>query len=578
MDRISGLSISAGGLARRERNDFWDRDSAIVGPTGVSLRWGRHLASLYLFGYNAFAGSRGGAMRVIAGRAGFVPKALLLSGVAMLALGATPALAASKKAPDKLELLEQQIKVLQEQVQDLKATQASKYADVKKSVDDLPKVTLDAGRPTFKTADGNFSASLRGLIQFDTAYYSQRGIRTQAGNGTDLNSGSNFRRVRFGLEGTLYKNWAYNFIAEYGGSGSEGPVQINQAYLQYTGLKPVFLRIGAFTPYASLEDSTSASDTLFLERATATEITRNIAGGDGREGISLVAQGDRYLASVAYTGNKVTVGSAGGTQTFDEQQGVVGRLAGLVYTTPKANVVLGANGSYVFDTASLTANSSTSGTVVFQNSPELRVDDSSSSTSLTPANLISTTPTGGTAFSARQAWHFGVDAAAQVYGAYLEGGYFKFGADRRGGGAAASNPEFDAWYAQASYILTGESRRYNATQASFRSPKVAHPFNFGKDAGWGAWEVAGRYSFTDLNFNPGKLGSALPAGGIRGGEQTIWTLGLNWYPNDALRFSLNYLIADIDRLNGGTAVGQVPANGQLGPSFHAIALRSQVNF
>jgi phosphate-selective porin OprO/OprP len=211
------------------------------------------------------------------------------------------------------------------------------------------------------------------------------------------------------------------------------------------------------------------------------------------------------------------------------------------------------------------------GGINFQNSPELRVDDSG--TNNATANLISTGNIQG-----HQAWHYGLDAATQWKSLYAEGGYFKFGSTRSGTAAAASDPEFDAWYAQASWILTGESRRYNAQAASFRSPKVAHPFNFGKDAGWGAFELAGRYSFADLNFNPGRQGVATPTGGIRGGEQTIWTVGLNWYPNDALRFSFNYLIASVDRLNGSTAVGSIPANGQLGQDFQAIALRSQVNF
>lgn len=499
-------------------------------------------------------------------------KAALLTGVAAAALGQVPAEAAPKRrTPDRIELLEEQIKVLQQQVQDLKGSQASKYAEIKKTQDDLPKVTLDGGRPSFKSADGNFAASIRGLVQFDAAHYIQKGIRSNPANGQDLNSGSNFRRVRFGFEGALFKDWAYSFIGEWGGSGSEQPVGLNTAYLQYNRLRPAYLRIGAFSPYANLEDSTSAADTLFLERSTASEITRNIAGGDGREAIQIWAQGDRYLASLALTGTKVITTNAAASQSFDEQGGFVGRLAYLAYTNPDANIVVGANGSYIFDTASTVPNSSTSGVINFQNSPELRVDDSGANNA--SANLISTGN-----IAARQAWHWGLDGAAQWRAAYAEGGYYKFGADRRGGGAAGSNPEFDSWYAQLSYVLTGESRRYNAANASFRAPKVAHPFGFGKDAGWGAWELAGRYSFADLNFASGVLGQATPAGGIRGGRQTVWTVGLNWYPNDALRFALNYLFVDADKLNGGAAIGSIGANRQLGQNFQAIALRSQINF
>ena len=501
-------------------------------------------------------------------------KTMLLSTVALFAFAGTAVATPKKTSTDeKIDLLQQQIKVMQQQILDLKSSQASKYAEVRKSVDELPKVSFEAGRPTFKSGDGNFSASLRALVQFDAAYYSQRGIRTQ--QAPDLNSGSNFRRVRIGIDGALYKNWQYSFIGEYGGSGSEQPVGINTASLQYSGLKPVYFKVGAFTPYVNLEDSESAADTLFLERASATEITRNIAGGDAREGIQIWAQGDRYLASVAFTGTRVA-NTAGAAPTFDEQEGVVGRLAGLAYTDANTNLVVGTNGSYIFDLSQSAANTD-GGSITFSNSPELRVDDTGTGANVftgasvtaqngSPASLIST---GGIA--ARRAWHWGLDAAAQWKAAYAEGGYYQFGAVRNDGGLAGSNPEFSAWYAELAYTLTGESRRYNAANAAFRTPKVAYPFNFGKDAGWGAWELAARYSYTDLNFAPGVARRPVPnSGSIRGGIQEIWTIGLNWYPNDALRFSLNYLNADINRLN---------ASGlQIGPSFSALALRSQWNF
>lgn len=64
-----------------------------------------------------------------------------------------------------------------------------------------------SGRPTFSTADGNFSFALRSLVQFDTVYYSQG----HAPAGSDLSSGSNFRRARLGFDGTAFKDWSYEF-------------------------------------------------------------------------------------------------------------------------------------------------------------------------------------------------------------------------------------------------------------------------------------------------------------------------------------------------------------------------------
>ena len=106
------------------------------------------------------------------------------------------------------------------------------------------------GRPTFKTADGNFSASLRALVQFDSAYYAQGKVPP----GIDFSSGSDFRRARLGFSGTLYKDWSYEFLYDLGGSGVEGAT-IASAYLQYDGLGPVHLRVGAYPTPESFEDS-----------------------------------------------------------------------------------------------------------------------------------------------------------------------------------------------------------------------------------------------------------------------------------------------------------------------------------
>ena len=130
-----------------------------------------------------------------------------------------------------------QVQQLQAEVEDLKRVQAAQYADVQSQRQSDVQTSFKNGRPTFKTADGNFSASLRALVQFDSAYYMQGKMPA----GIDFSSGSNFRRARLGFSGTLYKDWSYEFLYDLGGSGVEGAT-IASAYLQYDGLGPVHLR------------------------------------------------------------------------------------------------------------------------------------------------------------------------------------------------------------------------------------------------------------------------------------------------------------------------------------------------
>jgi phosphate-selective porin OprO/OprP len=60
-------------------------------------------------------------------------------------------------------------------------------------------------------------------------------------------------------------------------------------------------------------------------------------------------------------------------------------------------------------------------------------------------------------------------------------------------------------------------------------------------------------------------------GGVFGGKQQVYSLSLSWYPNDYLRFLLQFSHVDVDRLD---ATGTI----QVGQEFQEIALRSQVAF
>jgi hypothetical protein len=79
--------------------------------------------------------------------------------------------------------------------------------------------------------------------------------------------------------------------------------------------------------------------------------------------------------------------------------------------------------------------------------------------------------------------------------AALQSEYLRTDLDMNSG---SSDPTFSGWYAEASYFLTGENRGYKPTTGRFERPKVKRPFRFSED-GWGAWQVAARYSALDLS-------------------------------------------------------------------------------
>ena len=103
-------------------------------------------------------------------------------------------------------------------------------------------------------------------------------------------------------------------------------------YIQYDGLKPFGVRIGAFPPSAGLEDNTGSPDAIFLERNSPSDLARNIAGGDGHDAVSVFYAGDKLYGVVSYTGDKIQ-----DSGVFDEQQAVMGRL-GTFQNIPNSSV------------------------------------------------------------------------------------------------------------------------------------------------------------------------------------------------------------------------------------------------
>lgn len=102
----------------------------------------------------------------------------------------------------------------------------------------------------------------------------------------------------------------------------------------------------------------------------------------------------------------------------------------------------------------------------------------------------------------------------------------------------AGSRQFDGWYAEASYFLTGEHRPYSTAFGTFGPVTPRRAFNLwdtGESRGLGAWQIAARYSELDLNDGP-----------IRGGQMQNWTVGVNWYLNAITRISMNYVRADVN--------------------------------
>jgi phosphate-selective porin OprO/OprP len=113
---------------------------------------------------------------------------------------------------------------------------------------------------------------------------------------------------------------------------------------------------------------------------------------------------------------------------------------------------------------------------------------------------------------------------------------------------------FTNYYAQISYFITGEHRPYKNSYATFGRLKPKNIF-MDDEKGSGAWELALRYTHTDLNSK-----------NINGGEQGDITFGTNWYLNSATRVMFNYVWTDINHKDLG------------GGNLNILEVRFQIDF
>jgi len=194
--------------------------------------------------------------------------------------------------------------------------------------------------------------------------------------------------------------------------------------------------------------------------------------------------------------------------------------------------------------------------------PELRVD---------PTIFLNTGP-----IPAKNAGAYGVEAAGGFGSFYAQGEYYRFFVNQAGLAAGAPTPQlnFDGGYIEASYTVTGESRKYIPTTGAYSAIVPDRPLSF-TAGGWGALELAARYSYVNLNNHATPGVAPTTTGGVFGGRQTIYTFGVNWYPITNIRFMLNYIYANVNKIPTATAVGGSTLPGAV---IQAIAMRTQVAF
>lgn len=336
-------------------------------------------------------------------------------------------------------------------------------------------------------ADGSASMQVGTLQQLDFA--ACRSDRV------DLADGSELRRSRLSLSGTFLKDWAYRFEHEF--SGTTG---VTDAYVAYNGNKAFTVTAGQFKQPFGLEALAADKGVTFMERGLPFVFVTTRAPG-----LMLGSSGANWSANAGVFGEPV-----GNAQSGDEGMGIVARATYAFVLGTNKLIHIGAAGVLRYPTAENSTNATGTkfSTARFRAKPESNV---------LAQRLVDTGEIRDV-----DSFHIeGLELAGQIGALSLQSEGHWVQVQRQSGRTL----DFNGWYAQAAYTLTGEARPYKADKGVFEGVRPAH--NLGKE-GWGAFEVAGRMSAIDLS-----------SADIKGGLERNASMALNWYLNPQLRVSAN---------------------------------------
>ncbi|MDA1342585.1 MAG: porin [Proteobacteria bacterium] len=400
------------------------------------------------------------------------------------------------------------------------------------------KVKMDKKGLQVESADKNFKFKLGGRIHADSSFSSGDNF---AGVSSDANDGTEIRRARMRFEGVFYKDWLFRTEADF----ADDNVNVKDAFIQYLGLKKYAnITVGQQKQNFSRELQESSNDMMFTERSLMNIL--NAPTVDRAIGLNFETNGKNYTGKLGIYGDSIKPQRTSGaeiTNAADEGWGISSRIIYNPIIEKTKLIHLGVAGNYRIPDDSLDVAKATGLKMLYE------------TTNMSNLNLIEKSIS-----KVNDIKQLGLEGAG-MYGPFSVGGeYTRMWVDRNGG---ENNVALDGWYAETAYSITGESRGYK--NGNFGYLKPAKPFSL-KNGGWGAWEVATRYSAANMND-----------GTFTGGELSNITVALNWYINKNIRLQGNYTrMLDIKNSPLTTASGSA-INGD-NTSLDTFMLRAQVAY
>ncbi len=358
----------------------------------------------------------------------------------------------------------------------------------------------------FSSSDGMFKT------RFDVRMYLDGAIYFENENEESMSDGTDLRRVRFAMKVKLWEKWRAEWDMDFatyqkeGDKKNKGP-EVKDMWLAYKGWENMMIKVGHFKPPFSMEELTSSSKIVFLERAYPNTFTTG-----RRIGFGVTYWRNWMHASAGMFGEAAENLDQ---KSDDEGSAFACRLVAAPLNSDNALLHLG--GAF----QSITPDAVEDGeekVLEFDERPETSVSrtkflDTGDITNVTGYNTI------------------GGELAGKYGPFYAQMEYTLTTVTRK---ADKDDAEFCGGYAMVGWFITGESKPYDIEEAEFGKPVP--------ESEYGALEIALRYSHLDLTDE-----DAL----IYGGMANNYGIALNWYPNNNIRLMVNYIMVENSKYSDG---------------------------
>lgn len=351
--------------------------------------------------------------------------------------------------------------------------------EVKKKIAAMPKITT---KGKFKIEGDGWSFQPIGRVMWDSI-----NVDNDVLHSDDTGEGTELRRARLGMQGTIGAHWSYNFEGDF----AKGSTSIKDAYVGYgtkfanTGFS---LKVGQSHIAFGFNTKASSKYMSFLDRPLYADSTISAARESG-----IVAQ----LAAKDYRWAITTSLTKGGISS-----GKTGNDNATTFATRGSFIPFKKDATHMLQVGAAYLNqSSGDGSFSYKQRLVSHIGPKDISTSVADYD-------GSDAFT--------VDALG-IYGAFHALAEY---VDWQASSNSSTDQNFTGYSFEAGYFLTGESVKWKNGYTSGIKPKSK----------LGAWQLAARFENMETDGPTGSLDD----------KAEKFTIGVNYYPTQNTRLMLNY--------------------------------------